>query len=692
MTIDSTAGPGPITLRLWRIVATCFAALALVAAGSARAQSDPPSRIARIAAQAGSVSIAPAGERDWFAVPANRPLAIGDRLWVGPGGRAELQTIDLVARIGAESLVTLLDFDDDTTQVQLSQGSIRIRLRSAGPGDVNEVATPQLAFAMMQPGDYRIDVEPSDGSTRVAVRSGRAEVSSEGTVYSIHAGRAYRFVGPGLRSYEEIPLPPVDSLDAWAAERELRYANAASAAIVPVGVLGYEELDQWGVWQSDPAYGSVWFPRAAPAGWSPYTAGHWAWISPWGWTWIDEAPWGFAVSHYGRWTRFDGRWGWVPGPRTARAVYAPALVAFIGGPGFQLTLSSGPTRAVGWYPLAPREVYRPWYPATHAYFSRVNLSNTAIAPYRIEALRDRRDHDDESHAHRRVPGALVVVPAGAFSRSEPVGSARVRLSERDLPAGRFTPGPEAVPPRPTERPALQPSPGPAPSLLDRPATTRHVAPARPSFQPDMRPTPGLQRPEVQRPVEAPRREARPSFEAPRQEPRPGLDAPDRAPRPSFDLPRREQPVQEPAPRVVPQASPPTTQRPERVPPVIEPRPIRPSFEPQPRSVEPSGPAILDRRPPAPVVLPPMPQAPAEPRPAPELRRVPEPRPSFEMRPAPEMRPSPELRPSPESRPAPAMRSAPEPRPTPEPRVAPEPRGMREPREQRPPPQPRERRD
>ena len=72
-----------------------------------------------------------------------------------------------------------------------------------------------------------------------------------------------------------------------------------------------------------------------------YRDGHWAWVDPWGWTWIDDAPWGFAVSHYGRWTNLSGTWGWVPGPVTTRAYYAPALVAFVGGNNFQLTISSG---------------------------------------------------------------------------------------------------------------------------------------------------------------------------------------------------------------------------------------------------------------------------------------------------------------------------------------------------------------
>jgi hypothetical protein len=39
-------------------------------------------------------------------------------------------------------------------------------------------------------------------------------------------------------------------------------------------------------------------------------------MSPWGWTWVDNAPWGFAPFHYGRWVGagalgLDPGGGWV---------------------------------------------------------------------------------------------------------------------------------------------------------------------------------------------------------------------------------------------------------------------------------------------------------------------------------------------------------------------------------------------
>ncbi len=39
--------------------------------------------------------------------------------------------------------------------------------------------------------------------------------------------------------------------------------------------------------------GTVWYPQSVPTNWAPYRDGHWAYVAPWGWTWIDDAPWGF---------------------------------------------------------------------------------------------------------------------------------------------------------------------------------------------------------------------------------------------------------------------------------------------------------------------------------------------------------------------------------------------------------------
>ena len=106
---------------------------------------------------------------------------------------------------------------------------------------------------------------------------------------------------------------------------------------------------------------------------APYRDGNWMWQEPWGWTWVDEAAWGFAPSHYGRWVNWHGRWGWVPGPREVHPVWAPALVAWVGGSNFNVRVTSGSVPAVGWYPLSPWDRYEPWYRTNATYVNRINV-------------------------------------------------------------------------------------------------------------------------------------------------------------------------------------------------------------------------------------------------------------------------------------------------------------------------------
>src|ERR1019366_9384094 len=72
-------------------------------------------------------------------------------------------------------------------------------------------------------------------------------------------------------------------------------------------------------------------------------------------------PWAGCPWDRARSTRppISGGWGWIPGPLAIVAgrpavdvVYAPALVAFIGGGGWGASLSIGGP-AVGWVPLGP---------------------------------------------------------------------------------------------------------------------------------------------------------------------------------------------------------------------------------------------------------------------------------------------------------------------------------------------------
>ncbi len=104
----------------------------------------------------------------------------------------------------------------------------------------------------------------------------------------------------------------------------------------------HQQLSPYGQWVEREGYGMVWVP-SVPAGWRPYTTGHWAYTDQ-GWAWVADEPWGWAPFHYGRWY-YDaeiGGWGWVPG-----TVWAPAWVAWRHGGGY-----------LGWAPLSPEVGFR----------------------------------------------------------------------------------------------------------------------------------------------------------------------------------------------------------------------------------------------------------------------------------------------------------------------------------------------
>jgi len=170
----------------------------------------------------------------------------------------------------------------------------------------------------------------------------------------------------------------------------------------------------------------MWYPNRVVSGWSPYRYGHWDWIAPWGWTWIDDAPWGFAPFHYGRWTEIHHHWCWVPGRREIRAVYAPALVAWVGTPHLSVSINVN-GGSIGWIPLGPREVFRPHYHASAVYLSRVNIGGSMLNrdEFEHEIRRDRRD----VFANRR---AVSVVAAATFTSAATVHRNLITVDARTL--------------------------------------------------------------------------------------------------------------------------------------------------------------------------------------------------------------------------------------------------------------------
>jgi hypothetical protein len=425
-------------LNVSRSLAITFALLFSLCATffASPAFADPSGRVAYLSDTHGEVSYSPSGEDQWIGVVRNRPLIRGDRLWTDRGALAEFQLGSSAIRLASNTGVEILDLDDRFAQLQLTEGTLSLTVRRMYKDQVIEVDTPLLAFTITRAGRYRIDVDPQYDETTIVVWEGAGEAYGDDSNFRMRAGDTVRFYDTDLRDYEIFRLPHEDDLDRYSLERDLRFERSGSLRYIDDDLVGYVDLDEYGSWSRVRGHGHVWFPNRVEVGWAPYRYGHWVWQEPWGWTWIDNAPWGFAPSHYGRWVSVHDRWGWVPGPRHVRPVYAPALVAFVGGSGWSLSISLGGSfSAVGWFPLGPREVYVPSYYGSRDYFNRVNQNNTVINNTTITNVYNNYSSgtinvNQVNYTNRTVENAVTAVRRDVFVGAQPVSSARLKFDDR----------------------------------------------------------------------------------------------------------------------------------------------------------------------------------------------------------------------------------------------------------------------
>jgi Family of unknown function (DUF6600) len=399
----------------------------------AMADDDPPGRVARLNYIQGSISFQPSGESDWVQANPNRPLTTGDNLWADRNSRGELHIYSTAIRIGSETGITFLNLNDRTVQIQLAQGTMSIHARRLEGGDAFEIDTPNLAFTLDRPGEYRVDVDPNGNATIITVREGEGDATGGGSEYHMDSGDRATFTGTDTLTYDGGQAGGLDDFDEWCRSRDDREERAESARYVSRDVIGYEDLDEYGDWRSVPDYGYVWFPSRVAARWAPYRFGHWVWIAPWGWTWVEDEPWGFAPFHYGRWAAVDGAWCWVPGPRVVRPVFAPALVVFIGGPRFSMSLSFG-GGGMAWFPLGPREVYVPPYRTSVRYVQNVNVTNTTVNVVNVTNVYNNVNVTQVRYMHQNNVGAVTAVSHDTFVNARSVGTAAVRISPQQIQA------------------------------------------------------------------------------------------------------------------------------------------------------------------------------------------------------------------------------------------------------------------
>jgi hypothetical protein len=435
--------------------------LAALATANAFAQGDtpdPPSRIARLNYLSGTVSFRPGTVDEWTAATLNYPIYNGDHLWADRGARAELHIGSTALRMDSETALAILNLDDRTVQLSLTGGALEVRLRALDDSESFEVDTPNAAVTLLRAGEYRLFVDGEGNLTTVTVRGGDAEVTGGGSAFTVHARESARLSGAddSFRGDVNSAAPP-DDFEFWCQTRDRREEQSQSVHHVSREMIGYEDLDEHGVWSEVPDYGWVWAPRVQ-AGWAPYREGHWVWVDPWGWTWVDDAPWGFAPFHYGRWANYRGGWVWVPGTVVARPVYAPALVAFVGVAG------------VAWFPLGPHEVYRPAYRVSEVYVRQVNITHVNVTNINVTNVR---------YVNQGI--GVTAVSQNVFVNARPVHHSLIAVNANVMGQAQVMSAAPVAPERASVLGRAQASPGMAPParFADRAVIVRTPPPPSP---------------------------------------------------------------------------------------------------------------------------------------------------------------------------------------------------------------------
>jgi len=422
---------------------------------NASAEDDLSTRVGRVADFTGELYLAPQEHAaEWAAIGLNHPVIQGDSLSVTPQGRAEIDFGFAQLRLAGDTSVSVPMLEDHRFGLFVASGTLILRLRSLDPGESAFIDSPHTQIQLDRPGLYRIEVDEQREQTTIAVRDGEAEVRFAGGLQQILPGQIVT-LGADPAGISRQTGTSGDTFDVWSAVRDRRYDTLTSVTHVSPEMPGAADLDSYGTWENHAIYGNVWFPTTVAVGWAPYRFGSWVSLGAWGWTWVDDAPWGYAPFHYGRWVWFSGRWGWCPGPVVRRPRWAPALVAWYGGPGWGFSRSFG-APVYGWVPLGWGDELWPYWRCSTACWRALNR------PFAVN-VGERPARPPTRFSNASVPGAISMVPGSVLGTSRPVNANLVRTPASVADAALVLSEAPAV--TPSRRPAARMPAGAIPTTL-----------------------------------------------------------------------------------------------------------------------------------------------------------------------------------------------------------------------------------
>jgi hypothetical protein len=447
---------------------------------------QPPARVGRLSVIQGTIEMVSASEPDWAGATLNMPVTTSTTLFANPASRAEVSAGSNAIRFNGNSQISFTELDDAGIQVDLARGSVAMRVRSLAANDRMAMSADRATLRALEPGRYRIDFAPGRRQMQAKVFFGSASLTAGGNTVQLYAGQQATVDTATQTVIAQGDLER-NGFDNWNDQRDRKQDRVASTRYAPADMTGVDSLDEYGSWRTETSYGAVWYPNGVAADWAPYRYGHWRWIAPWGYTWVDDAPWGFAPFHYGRWIFLSGQWGWIPGPVAVRPVYAPALVGFYGGGnGFNWGATpAAPVPAVGWFPLGPGELFRPPYTTNVTYLSNINNGHVAgnvITGVGVAAAGGAAAAAAAaSFRYAQTSFAATVVPKDAFVTARPVAASQLVVAPARLAAAQVAGTAAGLPPPSLTR-TVDTARGAA-----APGNTPFVPPVRPAITAGNRP-------------------------------------------------------------------------------------------------------------------------------------------------------------------------------------------------------------
>ncbi|MEO6656094.1 MAG: DUF6600 domain-containing protein [Pyrinomonadaceae bacterium] len=350
-------------------------------------------RVARISFLNGEAKIRRSGGGEWEKVTLNLPVVEGDEIATETNARVEIQfDKNQHLRLAGNSYLKIVNLKDAGIAVSLSLGTLSLRITSFNKdSSFFEIDAPKTTLAIQRSGSYRIDAgKEGDSEVRIAATDGgEARIYSDNAGFTVKNGRSARIFIDGATAGEWEATDASrysDDFDRWSADRDSTIARRLKDAYYDKyydnDIYGADDLTDNGDWAYTKDYGYVWRPYQTTLSgyvdWSPYRYGHWRWMPPYGWIWVNDEPWGWATYHHGRWFYDNGRWCWSPYGyyRPSRSWWSGALVA--------ITIVSN---NICWYPLSYHQAN---YNYNWRYYHRDN--------------RGRRDDDRRPPGPRPRPG------------------------------------------------------------------------------------------------------------------------------------------------------------------------------------------------------------------------------------------------------------------------------------------------